>query len=78
MLRALWSRLNSTDGGETAADEDDEDEESDDSDSGFLRSRLDASVLSTHGGPHPESQPVEETRVSEEEYEALEERHQRK
>ncbi len=81
MLRAIWSWLNSTDEVETAADDEESgggSGESDDSDSGFLRSRLDVSVLSSHGGPHPESQPVEEATIPDEEYEALEERHQRK
>lgn len=81
MLRAIWSWLTSTDEVETAADNEESgggSGEGDDSDSGFLRSRLDASVLSSHGGPRPENQPVEEANIPDEEYEALEERHQRK
>lgn len=81
MLRAIWSWLNSTDGVETATDEGEsggDSGESDDSDSGFLRSRLDASVLSSHGGPRAESQPVEEANIPDEEYEALKKRHRRK
>lgn len=83
MLRSLWSRLSSTDDNGTASDDqgksgDSDAGESDDSGGGFLPSRLDASVLLSHGGPRPERRPAEENQIPEEEHDALKEYHNKK
>jgi hypothetical protein len=87
MIRSFLARLfGGTDGGgaeqagtqesgnegteqEQAADQDGEDD-----DGGFLRSRLDASVLHSHG-MGGQTAEVDEPRVSEEEAEALDQYH---
>jgi len=77
MLRRLLSRLwpGNTDHGESAEEQGDEHGDADsDDEGGFLRSRLDASVLHSHG-MGDRTVEVDESGVSEEEAEALEQYH---
>jgi hypothetical protein len=79
MLRSLWSWLTAGESGEQSSEGTEPDETGDDG-SGFLPSRLDASVLFTHGGPRPEQTPEseDEREALEAEMEAIEEFHEKK
>lgn len=85
MIRSLLARLfGGTDGGgaeqeqdgddENAEQEQKDDQDGEDEEGGFLRSRLDASVLSSHGIGSGTVE-VDDPSVSEEEAEALEQYH---